>query len=278
MPRGIYPAAPRQTSLTAMVKAIRRRAEESGVGKVCLSVGYILMGIFLTLPGHPVSYYWTDHEVDAFLQIIKQQNLFRALDGSKKRNFKTLVYISNCLAKQSYKRTPHQLRNKLRLLTLRYREVKDGAKNVRMQPRHFEMLDDLMQKKRTTKSVPETTSVPATSSSGNAMKSSANPALDPMESYSDDTASSASSCDLLRAAAEAGEDTFEMPAEPTPLEVLTSISEGQKQLLSLLSTSHEAFLRQQREMQTEFLQEMSNIMRQEREAIFRMLRELIQPK
>lgn len=236
------------------------------------------MGILLRLSGHPVSYYWTDHEVDAFLQIIKQQNLFRALDGSKKRNFKTLVYISNCLAKQSYKRTPHQLRNKLRLLTLRYREVKDGAKNVRMQPRHFEMLDDLMQKKRTTKSVPATSSLPATSSSANAMKSSPNPALDPMESDSDDTASSASSCDLLRAAAEAGEDTFEMPAEPTPLEVLTSISEGQKQLLNLLSTSHEAFLRQQREMQTEFLQEMSNIMRQEREATFRMLRELIHPK
>lgn len=236
------------------------------------------MSILLLSPGHPVSYYWTDHEVDAFLQIIKQQNLFRALDGSKKRNFKTLVYISNCLAKQSYKRTPHQLRNKLRLLTLRYREVKDGAKNVRMQPRHFEMLDDLMQKKRTTKSVPATSSLPATSSSANAMKSSPNPGVDPMESDSDDSASSASSCDLLRAAAEAGEDTFEMPAEPTPLEVLTSISEGQKQLINLLSTSHEAFLRQQREMQTEFLQEMSNIMRQEREATFRMLRELIQPK
>ncbi|KAH8416197.1 hypothetical protein KR222_010517, partial [Zaprionus bogoriensis] len=230
-----------------------------------------------------VTYYWTDHEVDAFLQIIKQQNLFRALDGSKKRNFKTLAYISNILAKQSYKRTPHQLRNKLRLLLQRYREVKDGVKNVRMQPRHFDMLDDLMQKKRNAKATTTTTTAATeteTPSLHVAIKrSSSQTALPALDSDSD-ASSSASSCELLRVAAagEEAEDTFEMPAEPTPLEVLSSISEGQKQLLTLLSSSHENFLRQQREMQAQFLQQMSSIMRQEREATFRMLRELIQPK
>ncbi|XP_030558076.1 uncharacterized protein LOC115760739 [Drosophila novamexicana] len=222
---------------------------------------------------HPDTYYWTDHEVDAFLAIIKQQNLFRALDGSKKRNFKTLAYISNILAKQSYQRTPHQLRNKLRLLLRRYREVKkDGIKNVRMLPRHFEMFDDLMKKKRTTK----------TKATGNMATASTNQAgTKPAALESDsDGSSSDSSCDLLRAAAESEEyeDTFELPPEPTPLEVLTNISEGQKQLLSTLTESHERFLRQQREMQTQFLHEMSNIMRQEREATFQMLRELMSPK
>lgn len=211
--------------------------------------------------------------MDAFLAIIKQQNLFRALDGSKKRNFKTLAYISNILAKQSYQRTPHQLRNKLRLLLRRYREVKkDGIKNVRMLPRHFEMFDDLMKKKRTTK----------TKATGNMATASTNQAgTKPAALESDsDGSSSDSSCDLLRAAAESEEyeDTFELPPEPTPLEVLTNISEGQKQLLSTLTESHERFLRQQREMQTQFLHEMSNIMRQEREATFQMLRELMSPK
>ncbi|EDW02154.1 uncharacterized protein LOC6560566 [Drosophila grimshawi] len=225
---------------------------------------------------HPDTYYWTDDEVDAFLAIIKQQNLFRALDGSKKRNFKTLAYISSLLAKQSYQRTPHQLRNKLRLLLRRYREVKkDGLKNVRMLPRHFDMFDDLMQKKRTTakakpdghKSLLKTPQTPTKSEQAE------------LESDSD-ASSSGFSCDLLRAAGESEDfkDTFELAAEPTPLELLTSISEGQKQLLATLTDSHERFLRQQRDMQQQFLQQISNIMRQEREATFRMLRELIQPK
>lgn len=237
------------------------------------------MGFPLCFAAHPTTYYWTDTEVDAFLKIIKQQNLFRALDGSRKRNFKTLVYISNVLAKQNYKRTPHQLRNKLRLLTLRYREVKEGMKNVRIHPRHFEMLDDLMQKKRTAKPVKPTTSSPVEEEPSGGIKMSPKTALETIEGDSDESSASASSCDLLRTiAAEDAEDSFKMPAEPTPLEVLTSISEGQKQLLTMLSKSHETFLRQQREMQTQFLREMSNIMRQEREATFRMLRELIQPK
>ncbi|KAH8370677.1 hypothetical protein KR093_004682, partial [Drosophila rubida] len=219
------------------------------------------------------TYYWTDQEVDAFLAIIKQQNLFRALDGSKKRNFKILSYISSRLAKQSYKRTPHQLRNKLRLLMRRYREVQqDGLKNVRMLPRHYEMLDDLMQKKRTAKAhvVAKTEAIK--------MSPKAAP---PMEESDSDASSSVSTCDLLRVAAESedgGEDAFEVPADPTPLEVLTSINEGQKQLVNMLTTSHENFLRQQREMQTQFLQQMSSIMRQEREATFQMLRELLPPK
>ncbi|KAH8299293.1 hypothetical protein KR044_000143, partial [Drosophila immigrans] len=221
---------------------------------------------------HPDTYYWTDEEVDAFLAIIKQQNLFRALDGSKKRNFKILTYISNILAKQSYTRTPHQLRNKLRLLMRRYREVQqDGLKNVRILPRHYEMLDVLMQKKRTAKAV---------DAKEEAIKTSPK-AVPNMEEESDsDASSSSSSCDLMRMAAESynGEDAFELAADPTPLEVLTSINEGQKQLVNMLTTSHENFLRQQREMQTQFLQQMSSIMRQEREATFQMLRELLQPK
>lgn len=74
------------------------------------------------------------------------------------------------------------------------------------------------------------------------------------------------------------EDSFEMPAEPTPIEVLTTISEGQKQLVTVLNNSHENFMRQQREMQAQFLREISSVMRQEREATFKMIRELMQPK
>ncbi|KAL7736942.1 hypothetical protein ACLKA6_008807 [Drosophila palustris] len=221
---------------------------------------------------HADSYYWTDLEVDAFLSIIKQQNLFRALDGSKKRNFKILTHISNILAKQSCKRTPHQLRNKLRLMMRRYREVKkDGWKNVRMLPRHYEMLDDLMQKKRTSKSKV------AVKEAASEIKLSPK-TVAPVESDDSDASSSQFSCDLLRAAGGESEDSFEMPAEPTPLEVLTTISEGQKQLVTMLTNSHESFMRQHREMQAQFLQEMSNIMRQEREATFKMIRELMQPK
>ncbi|XP_062136592.1 uncharacterized protein LOC133845943 [Drosophila sulfurigaster albostrigata] len=221
---------------------------------------------------HPDSYYWTDEEVDAFLSIIKQQNLFRALDGSKKRNFKILTYISNIMSKQSYKRTPHQLRNKLRLLMRRHREVqKDGLKNVRMLPRHYEMLDDLMQKKHTAKAV--------VSPQEDAIKALPKTAPN-MEESDSDVSSSSSTCDLLRAAAESddGEDALELASDPTPLEVLTSINEGQKQLMNMLTTSQENFLRQQREMQTQFLHQMSSIMRQEREATFQMLRELLHPK
>ncbi|XP_034479190.1 uncharacterized protein LOC117785341 [Drosophila innubila] len=221
---------------------------------------------------HADSYYWTDLEVDAFLSIIKEQNLFRALDGSKKRNFKILTYISNILAKQSCKRTPHQLRNKLRLMMRRYHEVKkDGLKNVRMLPRHYEMLDDLMQKKRTSKSA----AVKGAKEAASAIKMSPK-TVAPVESDSD-ASSSQSSCDLFRAAAES-EDSLEMPADPTPLEVLTTISEGQKQLVTMLTNSHESFMRQQREMQAQFLREMSSIMRQEREATFKMMREMMQPK
>jgi len=143
--------------------------------------------------------------VDIFLSIIKKQNLFRALDGSKKRNFKILVYISNVLAKQSCKRTPHQLRNKLRLLLRRYREVKkDGVTTGRMQPRHFEILDDLVQKKRTSKSVAEK---PATNEIETSPKN-----VPPVESDIDSFSDVESSCDLLRAAAESeeGEESFVM--------------------------------------------------------------------
>ncbi|XP_017836257.1 uncharacterized protein LOC108595514 isoform X2 [Drosophila busckii] len=208
-------------------------------------------------------YYWTDPEVDSFLSIIKEQNLFRAVDGSKKRNFKTLAYISKVLAQQSYQRTPDQLRNKLRLLLRRYREAKtEGIKNVRLLSRHFEILDDLVQKRRSK----EPTQAPKS--------------LVHIEASDSDELSSDSSCDLLRSAAAAAgsEHDYELPAEPTPLEVLSSISEGQKQLLTQLSSSHERFLQQQREMQTQFLQELSRIMRQEREATCRMLKELLQNK
>lgn len=274
MAKRIRAAVPKATTAAAKaMKRIRRVGHQWNIEK------YISKWIFPSFAAHPVIYYWTDTEVDAFLEIIKQQNLFRALDGSRKRNFKTLVYISNILAKQNYKRTPHQLRNKLRLLTLRYREVKEGIKNVRIHPRHFEMLDDLMQKKRTAKPLKVNTAMPEeTIEPSNIVKMSPKATLNPVESDSDES-SSASSCDLLRAAAtEEAEDTFKMPPEPTPLEVLTSISKGQNQLITLLSKSHETFLRQQREMQKQFLQEMSNIMRQEREATFNMLTELLQPK
>lgn len=77
----------------------------------------------------------------------------------------------------------------------RYREVKkDGWKNVRMLPRHYEMLDDLMQKKRTSKSVK------AAKEAASVIKMSPK-TVDPAESDSD-ASSSQSSCDLFRAAAE----------------------------------------------------------------------------
>ncbi|XP_030385576.1 uncharacterized protein LOC115632513 isoform X2 [Scaptodrosophila lebanonensis] len=217
-------------------------------------------------------HYWTDLEVDEFLATIKEHELFQVLDGSKKRNFRTLINISKLLAKKSLNRTPHQLKNKLRLLLTRYKEAKkEGVNNVRILPRHFKLMDELMQSKRSVK--PHKKTVREVTKAESIKEKSPTPPK--VESESE---TSSSTCDLLQAGAaiKTFEDDFEMPPEPTPLEVLTSISEGQKELLAYLKTSNENFLKQQLEMQKHFLQEMSAMMRQEREENFRMLRQLLQ--
>ncbi|XP_068146006.1 uncharacterized protein [Drosophila tropicalis] len=230
------------------------------------------------------AHFWSDEEVDAFLLIIKENGFFRALDGSRKRNFKTLIHISQILAKQSYKRTPHQLRNKLRLLIKRYREAKkNGLSNVRILPRHFDMFDDLYNAPKTQSKKPtELTKVNTSPSLASKPLSKKFKQKMPLDS---DLEHSSSSCDLLRAAGESdyfhgdanGGDTDYDAAqpEPSPLEVLRAINENQKQLLAFLKTSNDNFLRQQHEQQRQFLQEMATIMRQDREENFRMLAELI---
>ncbi|BFG03720.1 uncharacterized protein DMAD_02909 [Drosophila madeirensis] len=207
------------------------------------------------------AHFWTDEEVDAFLLIIKENGFFRALDGSKKRNFQTLVHISNILAKQSFKRTPHQLRNKLRLLIKRYREAQtEGLSNVRILPRHFQLFDELVNAPKD-----------LTRRSSQKPARSATARTDLLDS---DSESSTSSCDLLRAAGES--DDFEIATEPTPLEVLTSISEGQKKLVEYLKQSNDNFLRQQRDMQKQFLQDVTELMRQDREETLRRISEMLE--
>ncbi|XP_002138828.2 uncharacterized protein [Drosophila pseudoobscura] len=218
------------------------------------------------------AHFWTDEEVDAFLLIIKENGFFRALDGSKKRNFKTLVHISNILAKQSFKRTPHQLRNKLRLLIKRYREAKkDGLNHVRILPRHFQLFDELINAPK---------GLGRRSAQKPARSAPAPTAADPEFLSDSDSESSTSSCDLLRAAGESDdyEDAFEIAPEPTPLEVLTSMNEGQKKLVEYLKQSNDAFLRQQRDMQKVFLQDVTELMRKEREETIRRISELLGPK
>ncbi|EDW72395.2 uncharacterized protein Dwil_GK20739, isoform A [Drosophila willistoni] len=232
------------------------------------------------------AHFWSDEEVDAFLLIIKENGFFRALDGSRKRNFKTLIHISQILAKQSYKRTPHQLRNKLRLLIKRYREAKkNGLSNVRILPRHFDMFEDLYNAPKTqakkSMDLPKVNTSPSLASKPLSKKFKQKMPLD------SDLEQSSSSCDLLRAAAAGESDYFNGDAdgadtgydaglpEPSPLEVLTAINKNQKQLLAFLKTSNDNFLRQQQEQQRQFLQEMATIMRQDREENFRMLAELI---
>ncbi|XP_041447716.1 uncharacterized protein LOC111076807 [Drosophila obscura] len=218
------------------------------------------------------AHFWTDEEVDAFLLIIKENGFFRALDGRKKRNFQTLVHISNILAKQSFKRTPHQLRNKLRLLIKRYREAKkDGLSNVRILPRHFQLFDELINAPKGLK---------RRSPQKPARSAPARTAADPEYLLDSDSESSTSSCDLLRAAGESDdyEDAFEMATEATPLEVLSSISEGQRKLVEYLKHSNDTFLRQQRDMQKQFLQDMTELMRQDREETIRRISEMLEPR
>ncbi|XP_016953258.1 uncharacterized protein LOC108026682 isoform X1 [Drosophila biarmipes] len=220
------------------------------------------------------AHFWTDDEVDSFLLTIRDNSLIRALDGSRKRNFQTLAHISNILAKQSIKRTPHQLRNKLRLLFKRHREAKEhGLDNVRILPRHFELLEELIQAPLENKKsiIPRPGRHTKLALSKPAIK--ANVAL---ESDSDN---SSSTCDLLRAAADSEdyEDAVEME-EPTPIEALSAIIEGQKQLLSEIKSANESFLRQQREQQQQFLLQVSDVMRRDREETLRRIREMLPPK
>ncbi|XP_033156401.1 uncharacterized protein LOC117138415 [Drosophila mauritiana] len=221
------------------------------------------------------AHFWTDEEVDSFLLIIRDNGFFRALDGSRKRNFQTLVHISNILAKQSIKRTPHQLRNKLRLLCKRHREAKEhGLDNVRILPRHFELFDELIQAPRENKE--NAISRLIRISKPSFLKPPGKPSV-PLESDSDN---SSSTCDLLRAAADSEDyvDAIETEAEPTPIEALTAIMEGQKQLLAQIKTTNESFLRQQREQQHQFLEQVSDLMRRDREETLRRISEMLQPK
>ncbi|XP_065719891.2 uncharacterized protein [Drosophila suzukii] len=220
------------------------------------------------------AHFWTDEEVDSFLLTIRDNSLIHALDGSRKRNFQTLAHISNILAKQAIKRTPHQLRNKLRLLFKRHREAKEhGLDNVRILPRHFELLEELIQapleNKRSIIPRPVRHTKPAFSKPPS--KSNV-----PLES---DSENSSSTCDLLRAAADSEdyEDAMEME-EPTPIEALSAIIDGQKQLLSQIKSANETFLRQQREQQQQFLLQVTDVMRRDREETLRCIREMLQPK
>lgn len=178
--------------------------------------------------------------MDAFLLIIRDNGFFRALDGSRKRNFQTLVHISNILAKQAIKRTPHQLRNKLRLLFKRHREAKEhGLDNVRILRRHFELFDEI------------TGAPPRDNRKGRAIQRPMRPvrtsvAKQPavkvqLESESEDEDSS-STCDLLRAAGGDSDDYDDAAPEnePTPLESLKAIIQGQKHLLAHIKSATRA--------------------------------------
>ncbi|KAH8402380.1 hypothetical protein KR009_011778, partial [Drosophila setifemur] len=217
-------------------------------------------------------HFWTDEEVDAFLVIIRDNGFFRALDGSRKRNFQTLVLISNILAKQSYKRTPHQLRNKLRLLLKRHREAKEhGLDNVRILPRHFELFDELIK-------APHENRKSAVERPMRPRNTNYTKPPEPKVLLESDSENSSSTCDLLRAAGESEdyEDALEM--EPTPQEALNAIIEGQTQLLAQVKASNESFLRQQREQQQQFLEQVTNLMRRDREETLRRISDLLQPK
>uniref|UniRef100_A0A6P4FSP5 Uncharacterized protein LOC108050790 isoform X1 n=1 Tax=Drosophila rhopaloa TaxID=1041015 RepID=A0A6P4FSP5_DRORH len=220
------------------------------------------------------AHFWTDDEVDSFLLIIRDNGFFRALDGSRKRNFQTLAHISNILAKQGIKRTPHQLRNKLRLLFKRHREAKEhGLDNVRILPRHFELFDELILAPRENKK--SVIQRPIRHIKSSFSKPPRKPNV-PVDSESEN---SSSTCDLLRAAADSEdyEDAIEMESEPTPIEALTAIIEGQKQLLAEVKATNESFLRQQREQQQQFLVQVSDLMRQDREETLRRIREMLPP-
>ncbi|KAH8320527.1 hypothetical protein KR067_004790 [Drosophila pandora] len=222
------------------------------------------------------AHFWSDEEVDAFLLVIRDNGFFRALDGSRKRNFQTLVHISNILAKQSFKRTPHQLRNKLRMLLKRHREAKEhGLENVRILPRHFELFDELIKTPHeSSKSVIQRPTRPLKSYCSKPSRPKA-----PPETESDN---SSSTCDLLRAAGESEdyEDALDggEAEQPLPMEALTAIMEGQKKLLNLIKTTNENFLREQREQQQQFLQQVSELMRRDREETLRRIKELMPPK
>ncbi|KAH8271558.1 hypothetical protein KR018_006818, partial [Drosophila ironensis] len=219
------------------------------------------------------AHFWTDEEVDAFLLIIRDNGFFRALDGSRKRNFQTLVHISDMLAKQSFKRTPHQLRNKLRLLLKRHREAKEhGLDNVRILPRHFELFDELIKAPRENRKI----AIPRAKQSP-AKQYPTSPRSKPKDRPESCSDNSSSTCDLLRAAGES-EDYEDASAELTPLEAMASIIEGQKQLLGQVKAANESFLRQQRIQQQEFLEQVSELMRRDREETFRRIREMIPPK
>jgi len=212
--------------------------------------------------------------VDSFLLTIRDNSLIHALDGSRKRNFQTLAHISNILAKQAIKRTPHQLRNKLRLLFKRHREAKEhGLDNVRILPRHFELLEELIQAPLENKKSIIPRPVRHTKPAFSKPPSKSNV---PLES---DSENSSSTCDLLRAAADSEdyEDAMEME-EPTPIEALSAIIDGQKQLLSQIKSANETFLRQQREQQQQFLLQVTDVMRRDREETLRCIREMLQPK
>ncbi|KAI8038434.1 hypothetical protein M5D96_008332 [Drosophila gunungcola] len=221
------------------------------------------------------AHFWTDDEVDSFLLIIRANGFFQALDGSRKRNFQTLAHISNILDKQGIKRTPHQLRNKLRLLYKRHREAKEhGLENVRILPRHFELYDDLVQAPRENKKSVTPRPIRHIKTALNKPASKQNLLLD------SDSENSSSTCDLLRAAADSEdyEDALEMEVEPTPIEALSAIIEGQKQLLAQVRTANESFLRQQREQQQQFLLQVSDLMRRDREETLRRINEMLPPK
>ncbi|KAH8285571.1 hypothetical protein KR054_011077, partial [Drosophila jambulina] len=222
------------------------------------------------------THFWTDEEVDAFLLIIRDNGFFRALDGSRKRNFQTLVHISNILAKQAIKRTPHQLRNKLRLLFKRHREAKEhGLENVRILPRHFKLFDEITgapsgeNRKRASSQRPM-----------RPLKASSLPKQSPvkLQPESDSEEESSSTCDLLRAGGDDYDEDFDDAAgekEPTPLESLKAIIEGQKHLLAQIKSANEAQLRQQRAQQQQFLQEVTQLMRREREETLRRISEML---
>ncbi|KAH8253913.1 hypothetical protein KR032_007559, partial [Drosophila birchii] len=219
------------------------------------------------------THFWTDEEVDAFLLIIRDNGFFRALDGSRKRNFQTLVHISNILAKQAIKRTPHQLRNKLRLLFKRHREAKEhGLDNVRILPRHFKLFDEISTAppRENRKRVTQRPMRPLKSSLAKQSPVKLQPESDSEES--------SSTCDLLRAGGDDYDEDYDDAVgekEPTPLESLKAIIEGQKHLLAQIKSTNEAHLRQQRDQQQQFLEQVTQLMRREREETLRRVSEML---
>lgn len=237
---------------------------------------HAIMKLLKTPPFYSAAHFWSDEEVDAFLLVIRDNGFFRALDGSRKRNFQTLVHISNILAKQSFKRTPHQLRNKLRMLLKRHREAKEhGLENVRILPRHFELFDELIK-------TPHENAKSTMQRPTRPMKSYCSKPPRPKAPPETETDNSSSTCDLLRAAGESEDYEDALDAgeteQPTPMEALTAIMEGQQKLMNLIKTTNESFLRQQREQQQQFLEQVSELMRRDREETLRRIKELMPPK